>query len=886
MVPVPAPAPRSRRPAKPAPPPGPSLPPAAAVALALAILLPVAVDFPATPAFGAEGGGKAPEAGGKGTGDGAGTGADPTRREGPLLRIMFTAETHGALFPCDCPLAKMGGAARRATIINRIRERGDVLLLDGGGWAAGGIYDPETAGERLDRMRSIAALKAMALMRYDASAVGDEEMDPLLLRALDGTGLKPPEFLAWNWKCPDYNSRVILRRSYGEIKVAVFGLTTSEARMLWRDRPEEHTAVSDPVAAAREALGEIARSGGADLVVLLSHLGETESEKLARQVPGIDLILTGHRKTTQRAAFQAGDTLIVNFEYQARRLVVVHVLPAAVPAPQGATPSLGSGSHAGARTGSPAGGESGGAGRKFTLRVVTEPVSETTPEDPDVAKVLAELKEAMRQSGARQTVEVEIFKMPFCPSCRLLERDAMEMAGRLGDRVRFRFRYVIWRDEKGGLRSSGGPRELEEAKVQLAIARHYPEKFFEYLKWRAANMDRPWKEGVQAIGAIAARIRGVVETGEGLELLEEQALLTERRQVSAAPTVFVQNRLYDGPLEKLRILREICAAMSAPKPSECNTVPSCFSDRDCFRRGFVGRCANAGQPNAECIYSPAVPVRTAVLRDFGAVYSNHERIVESLYTFLPGLQPCDVDAGSDEGRRLLVEYAPPRLPAYLLAPEAEKEKSFFEIQSGCRRTKDRLVFSGAAAAGSHQIAGRERIRGRADLFVAPLSKRGSEALAACLDYIAGMKRPPDLRFHYVLYRTEKGETAAPGGLAEVEEAARGLAVSLKAPDRFVEYLRRRNERPGSGYWDVPLAVMGLDPAEIRAMAEDDPARGKRIHPDVRRLMDAEADLLRAIDAGGEIVLLGENCEVLPVPNRGALADFLEIIGSRRPESAR
>ncbi len=807
---------------------------------------------------------------------GGGTGAGPMRREGPLLRILFTAETHGTLFPCNCPLSKMGGAARRATLINRIRERGDVLLLDGGGWAAGGIYDPETAGDRLDRMRSVATLKAMALMRYDASAVGDEEMDPSLLRALDGTGTKPPEFLAWNWRCTDYDSRKILSRSYSNFRVAVFGLAPPEARMLWRDRPEEHTNVSDPVGAAREALAEIARSGGADLVVLISHLGEAESENLVRQVPGIDLVLTGHRKNTQRVAFHVGDTLVVNFEYQARRLVVVQVFPESASA---------AGTGSGNRGGGHPGGQAGGR-RKFSLRVVTEPVSETIPEDPDVAKVLAELKEAMRQSGAKQTVEVEIFKMPFCPSCRLLERDIMEMAGRLGDRVRFRFRYVVWRGEKGELRSLRGPKELEEAKVQLAVSRHYPQKFFEYLKWRAANMDRPWEEGVRAVGALAARIRGVMETEEGRELLEEQAVLTERRQVSAAPTIFIQNNPYDGPLEKVRVLREICAALSAPKPSECNTVPSCFSDRDCFKKGFVGRCANAGQQNAECVYSPAVPVKAVVLRDFGAVYSNHERIVESLYTFLPGLQPSDVDIASEDGGRLLAEYAPARLPAYLLAPEAEKEKSFFDIQNGCRRVKDRFVFSGAAVSGSHQIAGRQRIRGRADLFVAPFSKKGSEALAACMESLAAMKRQPDVRFHYVLYRTENGELAAPGGLAEVEEAARGLSVKLKSPGRFAEYLRRRNERPGGSYWDVPLAEMGLDPAEIRAMAEDDPTHGKRIHPDVRRLMDEEAAMLRAIDAGGEIVLLGENCEILPVPNRGALKDFMEAIGARMPEPAK
>jgi hypothetical protein len=55
----------------------------------------------------------------------------------PLFTILYTAEAHGALLPCDCPLQPLGGVARRATLIKRFRERGPVLLLDGAGAAVG-----------------------------------------------------------------------------------------------------------------------------------------------------------------------------------------------------------------------------------------------------------------------------------------------------------------------------------------------------------------------------------------------------------------------------------------------------------------------------------------------------------------------------------------------------------------------------------------------------------------------------------------------------------------------------------------------------------------------------------------------------------------------------
>src|SRR5437762_5349003 len=72
----------------------------------------------------------------------------------PLFTILYTAEAHAALLPCDCPLEPLGGVGRRATLIKRYRERGPILLIDGGGWAAGGMYDEDSDGDpERDRLR-------------------------------------------------------------------------------------------------------------------------------------------------------------------------------------------------------------------------------------------------------------------------------------------------------------------------------------------------------------------------------------------------------------------------------------------------------------------------------------------------------------------------------------------------------------------------------------------------------------------------------------------------------------------------------------------------------------------------------------------------------------
>ena len=95
----------------------------------------------------------------------------------PLFTILYTAEAHAALLPCDCPLQPLGGVARRATVIKRFRERGPVLLLDGGGWAAGGLYDEDSDGEpERDALRTRLMRDAMRVMKYDRTALGPGEI--------------------------------------------------------------------------------------------------------------------------------------------------------------------------------------------------------------------------------------------------------------------------------------------------------------------------------------------------------------------------------------------------------------------------------------------------------------------------------------------------------------------------------------------------------------------------------------------------------------------------------------------------------------------------------------------------------------------------------------
>jgi 2',3'-cyclic-nucleotide 2'-phosphodiesterase (5'-nucleotidase family) len=78
----------------------------------------------------------------------------------------------------------------------------------------------------------------------------------------------------------------------GGPRVAILGLTTPDLTTATHPRNVYGVSVEEPVAVARRLVPDLA--AGADLVVVLSHLGIADDRRLARAVPQIDLIVGGH----------------------------------------------------------------------------------------------------------------------------------------------------------------------------------------------------------------------------------------------------------------------------------------------------------------------------------------------------------------------------------------------------------------------------------------------------------------------------------------------------------------------------------------------------------------------------------------------------------------
>ncbi|MGC9369573.1 MAG: thiosulfohydrolase SoxB [Paracoccaceae bacterium] len=200
---------------------------------------------------------------------------------------------------------KMGGLDRVATVINAIRaDRPDALLLDGGDTWHGSYTCYKTDGQ--DMVNIMNALKPDAMTSHWEFTLGSDRVNEIV-------DSLPFPFLGANifdaeWDEPAYEPYKMFER--GGAKIAVIGqafpyLPIANPNWMF---PEYSFGIREERMV--EVVQEV-RDAGADLVVVLSHNGFDVDRKMASQVKGIDVILTGHTHDALPEPVMVGETMLI-----------------------------------------------------------------------------------------------------------------------------------------------------------------------------------------------------------------------------------------------------------------------------------------------------------------------------------------------------------------------------------------------------------------------------------------------------------------------------------------------------------------------------------------------------------------------------------------------
>ena len=220
------------------------------------------------------------------------------------ITILHTNDVHSHIdpFPADHPKnPNMGGVARRAALVEKIRkEEKNVLLLDAGDIFQGTPYFNYYGGE--------LEFKLMSMLQYDLATMGNHDFD----NGIDGFYAQLPhakfDFVSANY---DFKNTIldnivkpykILHRD--GIKIGIFGLGV-ELQGLVDKKLYKETLYNNPVEIASDMARILKQNEKCDLVICLSHLGfkyQNDPDKicdvnLAKQTKDIDLIIGGHTHT-------------------------------------------------------------------------------------------------------------------------------------------------------------------------------------------------------------------------------------------------------------------------------------------------------------------------------------------------------------------------------------------------------------------------------------------------------------------------------------------------------------------------------------------------------------------------------------------------------------
>ncbi|SEA09169.1 bifunctional metallophosphatase/5'-nucleotidase [Bizionia paragorgiae] len=220
------------------------------------------------------------------------------------ITILHTNDVHShidAFGPEDGRNANLGGVARRASLVERIRkENPNTLLLDAGDIFQGTPYFNYYGGE--------LEFKLMSKLKYDAATIGNHDFD----NGIDGLYAQLPhakfDFISSNYdfKNTVLDTHVKPYKVYHKdgIKIGIFGLGIKLEGLVDKKMYKE-TVHLDAIETTQEMTRILKTEEHCDLIICLSHMGyyyknspnKISDLNLAKSTKDIDLIIGGHTHT-------------------------------------------------------------------------------------------------------------------------------------------------------------------------------------------------------------------------------------------------------------------------------------------------------------------------------------------------------------------------------------------------------------------------------------------------------------------------------------------------------------------------------------------------------------------------------------------------------------
>jgi hypothetical protein len=243
--------------------------------------------------------------------------------DGYGLVLFYSADIHGNLEVCGCPIYPLGGVARRLGYIKAFRQRSPdaaTLLLD-----AGHIFsdDLNEAGTELladAQVMNDWIVRANERMNLEIVNLSFRDLRYASQLLLPDAKLKPEKsaLISANIKAADaarahpapYLIKTVRsKRLQKPVRIAFIGLSDSPPEQLKASVAASGFVIEDPFVAAKQALAEVRDK--ADVTIIVGYLKLATTNKLALQNDDLDVIIAADGRGLVPDPKQVNNALIL-----------------------------------------------------------------------------------------------------------------------------------------------------------------------------------------------------------------------------------------------------------------------------------------------------------------------------------------------------------------------------------------------------------------------------------------------------------------------------------------------------------------------------------------------------------------------------------------------
>jgi 5'-nucleotidase / UDP-sugar diphosphatase len=236
----------------------------------------------------------------------------------PDLRILYSASLKGNLDGCSCKNIPKAGLVKRAYFLRSLAKRDNVVLVDAGDLLEYRNEDVYLADYILETYRDL---------KYDAIGVGDNEFANGIGKLLE-YGKNYP-FVASNLSvCADDGKLITFSKTLkilnkGSYRVGIFSLLEPGPDLLafYPEQLQQKIKLAPHTETAVNTVKAFEQKN-VDLIVLLYHGIYDNAILLAKNVPGIDVIIAAHEGRLADAQM-VGDTIVVSPGNEGNRLGIL-----------------------------------------------------------------------------------------------------------------------------------------------------------------------------------------------------------------------------------------------------------------------------------------------------------------------------------------------------------------------------------------------------------------------------------------------------------------------------------------------------------------------------------------------------------------------------------